>query len=390
MKRFSFHKNKKSTGLIQKFFDFKTASNKPDKFLVSLLAVLIFFGLIMLSSASTVESFRSHGNSYYFFWHQIYSGFLPGITLLIFFSIFDYRWLEKYTMWFFAAAVVLLLMVFVPGVGQVIGNARSWVKLATISFQPSEIVKLLVILFLAGWFAHRGRAMNKDFWNGLIPFGAILGFVSLLIILQPDLGTLVVLATIAIVMYFAAGGKLIHLVGLLGLGLGFVGIMIARAPYRAARLMVFLHPELDPQGIGYHINQAFLAIGSGGWFGLGFGQSRQKFAYLPEVMGDSIFAIISEELGFFVALAVIIAFVLIVWRGLKLLRGIDDDYAHLLIIGIVSWFIFQAFYNIGAMIGLLPLTGIPLPFISYGGTALASTMAASGILINISRKSKIE
>ncbi|MDD2807078.1 MAG: putative lipid II flippase FtsW [Patescibacteria group bacterium] len=390
MKRFRVNKNKKKLNLVKKIFDFKTLANRPDKFLVLLFGILIVFGLIMLSSASTVESFRSHGNSYYFFWHQIYSGFLPGLILLILFSLLDYTWLEKYTMAFFTMAVFLLAIIFIPGLGQVIGNARSWVKLGVISFQPSEIVKLLLILFLAGWFSHRGQEMNKDFWNGLIPFGAILGLVSLLIILQPDLGTLVVLATIAIIMYFAAGGRMIHLFGLVGLGLGLVGLMVARAPYRAARLMVFLHPELDPQGIGYHINQAFLAIGSGGWFGLGFGQSRQKFAYLPEVMGDSIFAVISEELGFIVALAVIMAFVLIVWRGLKILKVTNDDYARLLIIGIVSWFIFQAFYNIGAMIGLLPLTGIPLPFISYGGTALASTMAASGILINISRKSTIE
>jgi cell division protein FtsW len=211
--------------------------------------------------------------------------------------------------------------------------------------------------------------------------------ISGLVILQPDLGTLLVIATIALAVYFSAGAKISHIFALLAAGVAGAVILIISAPYRAARLLAFLHPELDPSGIGYHINQALLAVGSGGFFGLGFGQSQQKFAYLPEVIGDSIFAIVAEELGFLFATALIILFLLLAWRGFLLVQSAPDDYARYIIIGIISWFVLQAFFNIAAMIGLIPLTGIPLPFISYGGTALASCLAASGILINISRQS---
>ncbi len=254
------------------------------------------------------------------------------------------------------------------------------------SFQPAEIVKLLLILGFAGWFSYRGKEQNQDFWNGLVPFAVILGLVSLLVVLQPDLGTLIIIASISLAIYFTAGAKLTHILGLILCGLGAFGVLIIQAPYRAARIMTFINPQFDPQGVGYQVNQAFLAIGSGGWFGLGFGQSRQKFAYLPEVMGDSIFAIIAEELGFIFVVALIALFILLAWRGLKLAQAVSDDYARFIVIGIISWFVLQAFFNIAAMVGLMPLTGIPLPFISYGGTALAASLAGVGILANISRE----
>jgi len=353
---------------------------------MAIIFIIAIFGLVMLSSASSVESFRRFGSTYYLFWHQLLRGFLPGLILLFLLAKIDYRFWERFSVWFFVVSLIVLALVFIPGLGATYGKAKSWINIAGLSFQPAELVKLLLILSLAGWFSYRGKERNADFWNGLIPFTIMLGLVSLLIILQPDIGTLMVLAVIALIVYFIAGAKLVHLAGLVLAGLGGFGILIAQAPYRAARLMTFLHPEIDPQGIGYHINQAFLAIGSGGWFGLGFGQSRQKFAYLPEVMGDSIFAVIAEELGFIFTAALIILFLLLAWRGLRLARLTEDDYARYIVVGIISWFTFQAFFNIAAMIGLMPLTGIPLPFISYGGTALASSMAAAGILINISRQ----
>ena len=342
----------------------------------------------MLSSASNFESFRKHNDTYYLFRHQLINGLLPGLILFYIFSKINYRVWEKFSVLFFVISLVLLLLVFIPGLGSTHDSgSRSWINVGSaFSFQPAEIVKLLLVLSLAGWFSYRGKEMSSDFWNGLAPFAVILALISLLIALQPDLGTLVVVVTIALVVYFIAGAKLSHILGLILAGLGAFGILIAQAPYRAARLMTFLYPELDPQGIGYHINQALLAIGSGGWFGLGFGQSQQKFAYLPEVMGDSIFAIIAEELGFIFTGGLIVLFLVLAWRGFRLVGILADDYAKFVAVGIISWYIFQAFFNIAAMIGLMPLTGIPLPFISYGGTSLATSLAAAGILINISKQ----
>jgi len=387
MKRFLINK-KKSKKRISRIFNFDRGLGKPDYFLLAIFAIVVVFGLIMLSSASSVKAFREYDSAYYFFWHQIIMGLVPGLVFFVFFLNFDYRRLEKLTILFFIGSIILLIAVFIPGLGVKYGSAQSWLNIGGISFQPSEIVKLGLILSLAGWFAYRGREKNQDFWNGLFPFAICLGLISLPIILQPDLGTLAVVVIISFNIYFMAGARLSHILGLFAAGLGAFGILIAQAPYRAARLMTFLHPEIDPQGAGYHINQAFLAIGSGGWLGLGFGQSRQKFAYLPEVMGDSIFAIIAEELGFIFAAGLVVLFILLAWRGLKLAKAVEDDYARLVVVGIIAWFTFQAFFNIAAMVGLMPLTGIPLPFVSYGGTALAISLAGAGILLNISRQAK--
>jgi len=387
MRRFNFRKKSYLSKLIKQK---KEIAGHSDLFLLTLIFIIVGFGLVALSSASSVESFRRFGDTYYLFRHQLINGLVPGLILFFILAKVDYRRLEKFTSVFFILSLILLGLVFIPYIGSSHGgSAKSWINIGSIfSFQPTEIVKLFLILFLAGWFSYRGREKNQDFWNGLLPFAIILGLISLLIILQPDLGTLVVVGVIALAVYFVASAKIFHLLGLVLAGLGAFGILIIQAPYRAARLMTFLHPEFDPQGVGYHINQALLAIGSGGWFGLGFGQSRQKFAYLPEVMGDSIFAIIAEELGFIFTTALIVLFLILAWRGFKLAQETEDDYGRFIVVGIISWFTFQAFLNIGAMVGLLPLTGIPLPFISYGGTALAASLAAGGILINISKTNK--
>ncbi len=382
MRRFKIGKKNK----FKKIFKVHKSFDKPDYFLLGLLGLIAIFGLVMLSSASTVKSFRDFGDSYFLLKHQLLNGYLPGLILFFILAKINYQRFEKYTVLFFILALVFLSLVFIPGLGATYGQAQSWINIGGFSVQPAEIVKLFLILFLAGWFSYRDKEKNSDFWNGLVPFALILGLISLPIILQPDIGTLVVVAAIALTVYFVAGAKLLHILGLVLAGFGAFGILVAQAPYRAARLMTFLHPEIDPQGIGYHINQAFLAIGSGGWLGLGYGQSRQKFAYLPEVVGDSIFAVIAEELGFIITATLIVLFLILAWRGLQLAQRSTDDYAKYLVVGIIAWFIFQAFFNIGAMLGLMPLTGIPLPFISYGGAAQVATLAAAGILVNISRQ----
>jgi cell division protein FtsW len=241
---------------------------------------------------------------------------------------------------------------------------------------------------LATWLESRyGRA--HDVHEGLLPFLMTLGTIMFLMILQPDIGTMTIIVAMAMAVYFVGGAAWKHVVGLGVAGFATLMLLIQISPYRAARFTTFLHPELDPQGIGYHINQAFLAIGSGGLFGRGFGLSRQKFQYLPEVMGDSIFAILSEELGFFITAVVIGLFIYLMWRSLKIALACKDRFAQYIVVGIAVWITTQAFFNIGAMVGVLPLTGVPLPFISYGGTSLVILMSAMGIVANVSRHVKI-
>lgn len=359
--------------------------HKPDYVLIGLIGVIIVFGLVMLSSASSVAAYEKFQDNYWYFKHQIIFGLLPGIAAFLVMVKIDYRKWKKYAFPLLIISIILLLIVFIPGLGASYGRARNWINFFGMSMQPAEIVKLTFLLYLTAWLEKREKDKIKDFSSSFIPFVAVLGVIIFLMALQPDIGTMIVIVLISLAVYFSAGGSLIHLSWLSLLGGGFLFLLIKIAPYRAARLTTFLHPELDPQGIGYHINQALLAIGSGGLFGLGFGHSRQKFQYLPEVAGDSIFAVIAEELGFIFSVALVVLFIFLAVRGFKIAERAPDGFGRLVAVGITSWFIFQAFINIGAMINIFPLTGIPLPLVSYGGTAMAVGLAAMGILVNISK-----
>jgi cell division protein FtsW len=361
-----------------------------DTYLIGSVALLIIFGLIMLSSAGAAVGWQKFGDTYWYAKHQIMFGVLPGLLLFFILSRIDYYRLRPLAGPLLIASIVLLTLVFIPGIGAEWGTSRSWINFFGFSLQPSEIVKLTFLLYLVGWLASKEEKHLKDFHNGFLPFLFVLGIVSLLIIMQPDTGTMLIIVAMSLVVFFVAGGSWLHLTWLSVAGAAGLWLLIKVSPYRAARLTTFLHPELDPQGIGYHINQALLAVGSGGWFGRGFGHSRQKFAYLPEVTGDSIFAIVGEELGFIISALVIALFMFFVWRGLKMAQHCRDPFGRLLIVGIITWFTIQAFFNIGAIIGILPLTGVPLPFISYGGTSMMMCLAATGILANISKQVKIE
>lgn len=361
---------------------------KPDYILIGLVVAIAIFGLIMLSSASTAVSFARYGDSYYLFKRQFLFGFLIGMAAFYLFSKKDYRSWKKWAFPLLLVSAVLLIAVFIPGLGTGLKGAKRWIIIGDFNFQPAEVVKLTLLLYLAGWLESRGQRGLADFSYGFVPFMFILGAVMLLIILQPDMGTMSIIAFTALVVYFMAGGAWSHIGLLAGLGLFFFWLLIKIAPYRADRFSVFLRPQLDPQGIGYHINQAFLAIGSGGFWGRGFGQSRQKFQYLPEVAGDSIFAVISEELGFIFSAALVLAFLWLMFRGFKIASRAPDQFGRLLAAGITTWLVAQAFINIMAISGLLPLTGLPLPFISYGSSALITSLSAAGILVNISKQAK--
>ena len=374
--------------LIASPLSFKYYNHAPDYVLIGTLALIILFGLMMLSSASSVQAFQKFGDSYYFFKNQLLRGLIPGLIAFYFASRIDYRTWKKYAFGLLIASVVMLILVFIPGLGVSYGKAQSWLKIGPIGFQPTEIVKLTFLIYLATWLEKRGERGLKDPQYGLLPFLFAIGLISFLILAQPDLGTLMIVIAISLIIYFMAGapGKYILWIFIGGLVIAFIAIQVA--PYRLDRFTAFFNQEADPQGIGYHISQAKLAIGSGGFLGLGIGKSRQKFNYLPEVYGDSIFAVIAEEMGFLFSIILIGLFLTLTIRGLKIGRASPDNLGRLLAVGIISWFTLQTFINIGAMAGLLPLTGIPLPFISYGGTALTVSLFAAGILVNISKQTR--
>lgn len=365
----------------------RPSSNPPDYVLLSLVGVLVVFGLVVLSSASSVVSYEKFGSSFYLVRHQLIFGVLPGLLLFFLGLHLPYRRVRQAAMLLFALAVLLLILVLIPGVGRKLGGSRSWFTMGAISFQPAEFVKLAVILYLAVWFESR-RDRVGEFKEGFLPFALTIGVIGLLIMLQPDVGTLAIIGALALFMAYLGGVRLAHLAGATAVGLLLLAILVKVAPYRTARLSAFVNPELDPQGVGYHLNQALIAVGSGGMFGVGLGHSRQKFRYLPEVTGDSIFPIVAEELGFIISAAFIGLIITILWRMFRIARDAPDLFARYSVAGIAGWLGIQSFVNIGAMLGVLPLTGLPLPFVSYGGTALAMEMLAVGIVGNISRHAK--
>jgi cell division protein FtsW len=363
----------------------KSCDNKPDQILITTIFALLVFGLVMISSAGVAISQSRFDDPYYFFKHQLFFGVIPGLILMYIAQKIDYRFWRKFAFPFFALNLFFLILVFIPGLGLNFQGASRWIRLGPFSFQPSEMLKLSIIIYLAAWLESK-KEKGSDLFEGFLPFLAIVGMVGFLIIKQPDMGTLGSVVLIAMAIYFMSGARWNHLAAMLGLGaLAFLALVKFES-YRMGRLMVFLHPEIDPRGIGYQINQALLAIGSGGIFGLGLGHSRQKFNYLPEPVGDSIFAIIAEEAGLIGAIALVLLFVMFAMRGFKIAQNAPDTFGKLVAVGITSWVIFQALMNISAISGIVPLTGVTLPFISYGGTSLVFSMIGVGILLNISKK----
>lgn len=360
-----------------------------DYVLLTTVCVLILFGFIVLLSASSPSGFHQFADSYYYVKHQAIFGLIPGIAGMIFFARVPYLFWKKHAWNLLLISIGLLVLVFIPGVAAGIGTSHSWVSIGGLfSIQPSEIVKLTFLFYLAAWLGARDEHGVSDVHSGFIPFLIVLGTIALLMILQPDTGSMSIIAVMALVVYFIAGAPIAYLIGLFLAGVSGLAVLIATTPYRAARLTTFLRPELDPQGIGYHINQALLALGSGGFFGLGYGHSLQKFQYLPEVSGDSIFAIIGEEMGLLGTIFTILLFLFLFWRMIDLAKRAPDKFSKYLVTGVAAWIALQAFENIASMVAIMPITGVPLPFISYGGTALAISMCAIGVVLNISKHTK--
>lgn len=363
----------------------RKGGNNPDYFLVGIILVLLAAGLAFLSSASVILATQQFKNPYFYFKKQLFFGALNGLASCYIISKISYKKWKPFAFFGLILSLILLALVFVPGVGWSSGGAARWFKLGPVNFQPAEYAKLALIFYLAAWLSNKGEKV-KDFHESFLPFIFIVVILAGLLIKQPDIGTLGILMVIALSIFFTAGAKLRHIWIFILFGAASLWVMIKAAPYRMQRFLVFLNPKIDPQGIGYQINQALIAIGSGGILGLGLGFSRQKFNYLPEPMGDSIFAIICEETGLAGASIVLILFGLFAWRGYRIAKNAPDKFGRLLAVGITSWIVFQALVNIAAITSLIPLTGVTLPFISYGSSSLFMALAGAGVLINISKR----
>ncbi len=363
-------------------------SHEADKSLMTAMFMLIAAGLVLLFSASSVVSYARFGNTYHYFQSQIF-GLAVGLVGFFVAYRINYRVWKKYAFFFLIASILLLVMVFIPGLQAEHGTARSWINIFGQSFQPSELVKLSFLIYLATWLEAKKEDLG-NFASGTFPFLIVLAIIGVLMYAQPDLGTLFIIVSSAVIVFFVGGGKLQHL--LLAGALGVIGLLLilnVGSAYQSDRFKCLKDPSFSTQDKCYQINQSLIAVGSGGWFGRGLGQSRQKFMYLPEVWGDSIFSIAAEEIGFIFSTLLLLLYLFIFYRGLLIARAAPDLYGSALATGIVAWLAIQTFLNIGGMINLIPMTGVPLPFVSAGGSALMSALIAMGILVNISKHTKL-
>lgn len=368
--------------LNKNFYHPSIKQNKASIFtkLLIMPIILSLIGLFFIFEASSIKSFQEFNDSFYFFklqglWISL------GVFVMLFFLQFDYHRLYYFSFYLMFFNIILLVLVLIPTIGHSAGGARRWFDLGFFNFQPTELAKFSTILYLCSWFLRRER---KRFFAFLI----LLSWIILLIILQPDMGTAFLIFLIAVLIYFYAGIELHYLIFLLPFSLLSFFLLIKISPYRLTRFLAFLNPNQDPLGISYHINQIFISLGNGGLFGLGLGASRQKYLFLPEAHTDSIFAIIAEEFGFIGALIVIFLYFYFLQLLYIAAKEAKDRFAYLLASSIFSLFALQILINLGGITNLIPLTGVPLPFISYGGSNILISFALVGICLNIIRKNK--
>lgn len=371
---------------LNKLITSSDRQSEPDKGLLVITGAIIIFGLIMLSSASSVIAYNTYRDSYYFFKHQLF-GLVLGLASAWFFSKVDYHIWRQYALWMLIASIGLLLLVFIPGLSARWGSSRSWINIFGFSLQPAEFVKITFLLYLAAWLEGRKKKL-AEISRGFGPFVVILGIIALLMMLQPDMGTLTIIALTSLVVYFIGDGNLKHIVGIILLGLAALIIMINIYPYQANRFKCLLDPSYSPKKYCYQINQSLIATGSGGFWGRGFGASRQKFLYLPQAENDAIFPVISEEIGFIFSAGLILLYLALFCRGVVIAKNALDDFGKILAMGIVSWIVIQALINIGGMVNIMPMTGVPLPMVSYGGSAMLAALISVGILVNISKQTR--
>ncbi|SJZ35532.1 stage V sporulation protein E [Selenihalanaerobacter shriftii] len=354
----------------------------PDFIIFFTMITLLGIGIIMVFSSTSIRAYADYGDSFYFLKKQFLWSVI-GIGAMIFFMTIDYKLYKQLAQLGLLVTLGSLILVLI--IGTVVGGSQRWLGLGMLRVQPSEIAKLSMVIYMARYLSTKQHKIDK--LQGLAPGLLVLGLVCGLILMQPDLGTAATIGGTIMIMFIAAGLKLEYLAGLGLTGISGIFYLIYSAPYRKERLLAFLDPWSDPLDSGFHIIQSLYALGSGGLFGVGIGQSRQKFFYLPEPGTDFIFAIIGEELGFIGAMVVVFLFFLFAWRGLKIAIEAPDLFGSLLAVGITTMITIQAIINIGVVTGSMPVTGITLPFISYGGSSLVIMLSGVGILLNISRYS---
>lgn len=341
------------------------------------VALLSLFGVLMVFDSSVAIAIRDFSDQYYFAREQ-FKWLILGLVGFGVASLTPYKLWQKLALPGLLLTLLLLMVVFIPGLGVRALGAHRWINFGLFILQPAELTKLALVIYLSAWFS--GKEKER-----LGAFLLLVGMVVGLVILEPDLGTSIILLAIATGLYFFSGAPIVHFLLLVPVT-GVLALLLAiTSPYRAERLLTFVNPEHDPLGSSYQIRQVLLAFGSGGWFGVGIGKSRQKYEYLPEANTDSIFAIIGEEIGFIGAIAVLAGFLFIIWRGFRIAIRAPDTFGRLVSLGVSSWVAIQTSVNVAAMVALIPLTGVPLPFISYGGSSLIILLFAMGIVSNISR-----
>jgi len=356
----------------------------PDYWLILPVIALAGLGLVIVYSASSIVAGDHFGDPAFFLKRQAVWVLLGGCALAVTHRI-HYAAFRRYTPLLLALGVASLVLVLIPGIGRVAGGARRWITLGgPLTFQPSESVKLILALYLANFLTHRGPGL-ENWRRGVLPPVLVTGVLFSLVVLQPDLGTAMLLGLLTVTMLFAAGARLSHLLGLVASAMPLLAVAVFGEEYRRRRILAFLDPWADAQGAGFHIIQSLLALGSGGLFGVGLGGSRQKFFYLPERHTDFVFSILGEELGLLGTAAVVLLFALFAFRGYRVARRAPDRYGSMLAAGITTMILVQAIMNIGVTSGLLPITGVPLPWLSFGGSSMLFTMIAVGILLNISQ-----
>ncbi|MBF0490246.1 MAG: putative lipid II flippase FtsW [Candidatus Omnitrophica bacterium] len=351
--------------------------------LTVIVFALICLGIIMIYSASCVNALENfHDSLYYLKRHFLFlaMGMIAGLWIMT----LDYRQIQPHARTLLAISIVLLALVLIPHLGKESYGARRWFKLGIFHFQPSELAKLAVIIYTAD-FLNRKQQVIRSFKQGFLPPILVMGVACLLTVKQPDLGTTVEMAVVVFGMMFIAGARLIHLLSLAGAAIPMVVYLVVKEPYRMARIIAFLDPWQDSQGIGFQLTQSQIALGSGGLFGVGLGHSEQKLFYLPAAHTDFILSIIGEELGLVGALAIVTLFILFIWTGIRLIRQTHEGFGYFMSIGIIMMLGLQAMVNVGVSIGAFPTKGLPLPFISYGGSALIFHLIAIALILNVSK-----
>jgi len=371
--------------------------NYPLFFLV---IFLVGFGFLFITLLSGPISLKRFGNTTHYSLHQLFFGVVPAIAAGVITYKIPLKFIKKWSLPLFLLNMLAMFLVFLPKIGFRIGGANRWLNFGNFAVQPSEFLKITAILYLSAWISSKLSETKVNGWRAIIkrsshniiyillPFLVFLGLIFIALFLQKDAGTLGIIALTLLVIYFSSKTPFWHTLLIISLGMGAFFFLIWFTPYRLQRLMIFLNPNQDPLGAGYQLNQSLISLGSGGFFGKGLGMSIQKFGFfLPQATSDLVFAIFGEELGFVGCLILVLIFIFLFYLGLKISRNAKDSFSKMTALGIACWLTFQAFINMASTIGALPLTGIPLPFFSYGGSHLIVELIGIGLLLNISKNS---